>query len=67
MKRYRTYDIKWDTDGEVVDLPSEVFIELEADDDPSLYGADKISDKTGWCVNSFQFEEIKEKVHETNI
>ena len=58
MKTYRAYNIDWETDGENVDLPHEIIIELENDQDPSLEGADALSDQTGWLVNSFQFEEV---------
>ena len=58
MNTYRAYNIDWDTDGEKVDLPSEVTFEMEDDEDPSLEGANAISDKYGWCVNGFSFEEI---------
>lgn len=57
-KLYRAYDIVYDTDGEVIDLPRELLIEVsEIDDfDPSLGLADKISDITGWLVESYSFE-----------
>lgn len=44
-------DIIWETDGEVVDLPSEV----EIDDDDVLEDeiADYLSDTYGWLVESF--------------
>jgi len=58
MKHYKAYDIKWDTDGENVNLPSEVTIEMDDDADVSLEGADVLSDKYGWCVSRFSFEEI---------
>lgn len=55
----RFYDIQWDTDGEEVDLPSEVTLEVDADLDVAQEGADVLSDKYGWCVFGFQFEEVK--------
>ena len=60
MKQYRVYDIDWDTDGEIIEaLPTETTVELEDDEDEiDLCGADLLSDKYGWCVNSFSFEEI---------
>lgn len=48
----RLYNIDWDTDGEQVDLPTEVIVEKMDDD---LY-ADYLSDRFGWCVNSFSIE-----------
>lgn len=51
-------NIVWDTDGEEVDLPSEVTLEVDEDSDVALDGADMLSDKYGWCVVSFSFEEV---------
>jgi len=58
MKRYKATNIDWDTDGEKIDLPTEVTFEMENDDNPSIDGANVISDKIGFCINSFDFEEI---------
>jgi hypothetical protein len=56
-------NINWDTSDynlEVVEvaeeLPAEVVLEMDDDDDVSLYGADVLSDEFGWCVISFDFE-----------
>lgn len=49
-------EIKWDTDGEKVDLPSEVILDVENGLDVENEGADVLSDKYGWCVESFDFE-----------
>jgi hypothetical protein len=56
---YRVYDIDYDTDGQAVDLPESLVLTIDDGLDPSIYLADEISDETGWCVNSFQFERIK--------
>ena len=42
--------IKWETDGEVVDLPNEVEVPDDLEDDEI---ADFLSDKYGWLVDSF--------------
>jgi hypothetical protein len=56
---YRVYDIDFDTDGEEIDdLPTEMQVEYDGDE-PAMELADVISDKTGWCVNSFQFEAVE--------
>jgi len=60
MKNYRVYDIDWDTDGEKVDLPTEFRLSLPDDVDVALEGADALSDKIGWCVNSFNYKELFE-------
>ena len=43
-------DIKWETDGEVIDLPSEVEVNDGMSDDEI---ANYLSDTYGWLVNSF--------------
>ena len=43
-------DIKWVTDGEVVDLPTEVEVEDGMSDDEI---ADYLSDTYGWLVDGF--------------
>jgi hypothetical protein len=54
--KVRFYDIDWDTDGYAVDLPSETTLEVDDDLELSTQGADVLSDKYGWCVNSFNFD-----------
>jgi hypothetical protein len=43
-------DIKWETDGEVVDLPTEVEVDDDLDEDEIV---DYLSDEYGWLVESF--------------
>ena len=43
-------DIKWVTDGEVVELPTEVEVDDDLSDDEI---ADYLSDTYGWLVDSF--------------
>ena len=43
-------DLIWETDGEVVDLPSEVEVDDDMLDDEI---ADYLSDTYGWLVDSF--------------
>jgi len=54
--KIRVFDIDYDVDGiiEVIDgLPKEfVFDNVEDEDNV----ADMISDRTGWCVNSFNYD-----------
>jgi len=42
-------DIKWDTDGEAVDLPTELTVDVENVEEI----ADALSNKTGWCHLGF--------------
>jgi len=64
MKKYKATNIKWDTDGVETDLPSETIFELEDDHDPAFDGADALSDKYGWCIFSFDYEEVN--IHKEN-
>lgn len=43
-------NIKWETDGEVVDLPTEVEVNDDLSDDEI---ADYLSDTYGWLVEGF--------------
>ena len=43
-------DIVWDTDGENVELPTEVEIPNDIEEDEI---ADYLSDEYGWCIESF--------------
>lgn len=59
--KIRTFNIIYDTDGRRVKLPKEIiFTEVDSDINPDDDLADMISDKTGYCVESFRFEVIKE-------
>ena len=66
-RRYRCYNIKWDTseNGRSISpkklgLPSETIIESDDPEfDPDTEGADALSDKFGFCVFGFEFEEVK--------
>lgn len=46
-------NIDWETDGEVVDLPTEVELSDDIDEENI---ADELSDEYGWLVNSFEIE-----------
>jgi len=62
--KYRVTDIVYDTDidddsSQFVlnsDLPSEMIVEVDGIIDIDQEIADAISDKTGWCVGSFNHE-----------
>lgn len=49
-------NIKWDTDGEDVNLPNEITIDIDDDADPQYEIADYLSDEYGWCVIAYNFE-----------
>lgn len=54
-KRRKVTDIKWDTDGEcVAGLPGEACVPDDIDENEV---ADYLSDKYGFCVESFSFSE----------
>jgi len=46
----KAINIKYDTDDEIIDLPSEMEIPIGIDEDEV---ADYISDETGWLVEGF--------------
>jgi hypothetical protein len=52
--KIKTTKIDWDTDGEDIDLPQSV--ELEVEDEEEI--ADALSDNFGFCVFSFEYETI---------
>lgn len=56
MKKVKFSNIQWDTDGQEVDLPTEVTLEVDDDLDIAYEGADVLSDKYGWCVFGFDYE-----------
>ena len=59
--KVKVTDIVYDTesDGEIntdLDLPTEMIIDLGEDVDIEDEIADIISDKTGWCVEAYNYE-----------
>ena len=58
MKTIHFTDIDWDTDGEYIDLPTEVVLTVDEDIEITLEGADLLSDEYGFCVNHFNFQEL---------
>jgi len=54
-------DIKWETDDEVVDLPTEVEVDDNMSDDEV---ADYLSDTYGWLVNGFSLPMDNDDVDE---
>ncbi len=53
--KYKVYDIVYETDGEEVDLPTEMTVEV--DDEQEI--ANAVSDKTGWLVVSMDYEPVE--------
>ena len=49
---YKAKNIKWETDGQAVELPDST--EIEAEDIDQV--ADKLSDKYGFLINSLDVE-----------
>jgi len=63
--KYTVFNIQYDTDGEQVDLPEKLTIEvpedLKEDSDIADFISDKISDETGFCHFGFNTDpEINE-------
>ena len=58
MKVTRVYDITWETDGEEIDLPTEVELPRDfGDDDDAI--TDYLSDEYGWLVISYERESVE--------
>jgi len=55
------YNIRWDTDGDEIDLPRTVHIEVEAEDEEELEDlvSDKISDRVGFCHFGFDLDIVE--------
>ena len=50
--KVRAFNIDYDTDEENINLPYEVFVEVENEEDI----CDAVSDQTGFCVFTLQYE-----------
>ena len=62
VTKFHCFNIEYDTDGasaEDIDLPNDFVVKINKDVS-DIYGAiaDAISDETGWCVLSFEYEEV---------
>jgi hypothetical protein len=58
--KIKAINIKYDTDGKAIPLPKELILRVDDDFDPDQELADKISDETGFCVFSCDYEVIPE-------
>jgi hypothetical protein len=62
MIKYLATDIQYDTDGEEIDLPKELEIEVptefETEDEIIDYISDEISNITGFCHKGFSTTKI---------
>lgn len=59
--KVKVTDIVYDTDGIVsteMNLPGEMIVEVDGIIDIESEVADAISDKTGWCVEGYNYEII---------
>jgi hypothetical protein len=60
--KIKVWNIVYDTDGKKVSgLPKKMILDIPEDADLDSDIADIISDKTGWCVFSFDFKIVEEK------
>ena len=63
IRVFTVSNIDWDTDGEDVDLPNEMTVNVEEDEqleesEIEQYISDKITDETGFCHFGFNFKEV---------
>ncbi len=56
--KIRAFNIKYDTDGQKIDLPKEIVFDVEDDFDANEELADLISDETGFCVFGCEYKII---------
>jgi hypothetical protein len=54
--KVRFTNIDWETDGEEVNLPTELTLEVDDDVDLDEEGGDVLSDEYDWLVNGFDYE-----------
>ena len=56
IRGMKAIDIIWETDGEEIDLPTEVDLpsSIESDDEDAI--TDYLSDEYGWLVISYEIE-----------
>lgn len=54
--KIRAFNIKYDTDGQKIKLPKKIVFDVEDDFDADEELADLISDETGFCVFSCEYE-----------
>ena len=57
LKSIRIYEIEYDTDGEEIELPTELTLDVNTDDVEEIadLASDYISDTTGFCHNGFNW------------
>jgi hypothetical protein len=63
IRVFTVSNIDWDTDGEEIDLPDEMTVNVKEDeqleeDEIEQYISDKISDETGFCHFGFNYKEV---------
>jgi len=50
---YKVTEIEWDTEEDEIDLPKEVYINHDIEEDEIV---DFLSDEYGWCIKSCSIE-----------
>ena len=71
--KVHVYDINWETDGEDIDLPKEVDLEIEHDQDLDIEEEipEELSKEFGWLVNYYSYDlddnQIKEDLTEEKV
>ena len=63
IRVFTVSNIDWDTDGEEIDLPDEMTVNVKEDeqledDEIEQYISDKITDETGFCHFGFNYKEV---------
>ncbi len=66
IESYRIFNVNWETDGQVIDEISDLFVQVEVDasftkEDLEEILSDHISNETGWLHNGFNYEQVELK------
>ena len=54
--KFRVFNVRYDTDGEMVPLPQELTLELSDHEDVEDELSELVSDLTGFCHHGFEYE-----------
>lgn len=62
FKYAKAIDIEWETDGEEVNLPTDVKLPPEIDEDDDDAICDYLSDEYGWLVISYRVQKLNGEI-----
>jgi len=68
--KVKCFNIKWETDGEVVDLPKTMTFDVcdkSTDDEIEEFLTDALSDRTGWLHDGYSWSRVGKKQQKKRI